>query len=72
LIVNYDKIGGLYLKLSVKDASKMMGVSPNLLRIIIREKKLPESVAFSIKNKNRFYYYINEKKFIEYLKSGSN
>lgn len=59
------------MKLSVKDASKLMGVSPTLLRLIIREEKLPPQVAFCFKNKNRYYYYINKKAFLNYLKDSN-
>ena len=56
------------MKLSVKEAAKEMGVSQNLLRLLIREEKLPSNVAFCVKNKNRYYYYINKQGFKNFLR----
>lgn len=55
-------------KLSIKEASTRMGVSPMMLRLMIQNNKLPQDVAFCIKNKGRYYYYINKDKFEKYLK----
>ena len=54
-------------KISIREASWLMGVSPMLLRLMIRENKLDSKIAFCIKNKGRYYYYINRKLFLEYL-----
>lgn len=59
------------MKISVKDAARLMGVSPTLLRLMIQENKLPANISFCVKNKNRYYYYINKEAFLNYLKGSS-
>jgi hypothetical protein len=54
-------------KISIKEAARLMGVSQMLLRLMIRENKLDSKIAFCVKNKGRYYYYINRKLFLEYL-----
>lgn len=53
------------MKMSIKEAADKMGISQQFLRLIIREEKLDKNIAFCIKHKNRYSYYINEKTFKE-------
>jgi len=55
-------------KISIKEASEKMGVSQMLLRLMIQNNKIPQDISFCVKNKERYYYYINRDKFEKYLK----
>lgn len=57
------------MRMSIKEAAELMGVSQMFLRLIIREEKLDKNIAFAIKNKDRYSYYINRKMFENYLSS---
>ena len=56
-------------KVSVKDAARLMGVSPQFIRIGLQTKRLPFGVA--VKMSSRWTYYINRKEFFDYIKGGN-
>jgi hypothetical protein len=53
-------------RVSVKDAARLMGVSPQFIRIGLRNGILP--FGYAVKMSERWTYYINEKKLKEHLK----
>jgi hypothetical protein len=50
-------------RLSVKEASSLMGVSEQFLRIGLQQDKFP--FGYAVKNKGRWTYYISPIKFTE-------
>lgn len=60
------------MKMSIKEASEKMGISEMFLRLIIREEKLDKNIAFCIKHKDRYSYYINRKSFETYINMSDN
>lgn len=54
-------------KLTIKDASKEMGISEQFLRILIRKDKFSWATATQIKDKGRWTYFINEAAFRKYM-----
>ena len=57
------------MKISIKEAAEKMGISQMMLRLIIREEKLDKNIAFCVKNKGRYSYYINKNNFEKYINS---
>jgi len=53
-------------KLTVKEAAAIMGVTPQFLRMGLRQQRFPFGVA--VKMERRWAYYINAEKFYSYLK----
>lgn len=53
------------VKLSVIQAAKLMGVSPQFVRIGLQKQQLPFGHAVQM-SKNRYTYHISTKKFSEY------
>ena len=52
-------------RLSVAEAAKRMGVSPQFVRIGLRQGIFPFGTA--VKMSTRWTYYINEEKFLAYI-----
>ncbi len=52
-------------RIKIEDAAKIMGVTPMFIRMGLRRKRLPFGTAVFM-NK-RWTYYINGKKFREYM-----
>lgn len=52
-------------KLTVKQAAKIMGVSPQFIRIGLQTGRLPFGTA--VKMSSRWTYYINKKEFFAYI-----
>ena len=52
-------------RLSVAEAAKRMGVSPQFVRIGLQQGILPFGTA--VKMSTRWTYYINEEKFFAYI-----
>ncbi len=50
-------------RLTVKEASELMGVSEQFLRIGLQQDKFP--FGYAVKNKGRWCYYISPIKFTE-------
>jgi hypothetical protein len=50
-------------RLSVQEASELMGVSQQFLRIGLQQSKFP--FGYAIKNKGKWCYYISPSKFTE-------
>lgn len=59
------------MKMSIREASEKMGISAMFLRLCIREGKLND-IAFCVKNKERFSYYINRSLFESYINNNYN
>lgn len=55
------------MSLTVIDAAKIMGVSPQFLRQALREDKFPFGTAVK-SSENRYVYYINKARFHEYMR----
>jgi len=53
-------------KLTIKEAAAIMGVTPQFLRMGLRQQRFPFGVA--VKMERRWAYYINAAKFYDYLK----
>ncbi len=53
------------VKLSVNQAAKLMGASPQFIRLGVQRKELPFGYAMKM-NGNRYVYHISTKKFSEY------
>lgn len=60
-IINEYVAGG---RITVKDASEIMGVSQQFIRIGLQQGILPFGVA--VRNSSQYTYYISPKKFYEY------
>lgn len=54
-------------KMTIKDASKEMGISEQFLRILIRKGKFHWATATQIKEGSRWTYFINERAFRKYM-----
>ena len=52
-------------RIKVADAAKIMGVTPMFLRMGLRQNKFPFGAA--VKMHKRWAYYINARKFREYM-----
>ena len=50
-------------RLTVKEASVLMGVSEQFLRVGLQQDKFP--FGYAVKNKGRWTYYISPTKFTE-------
>jgi len=50
--------------LTIKEAAQIMGVTPQFLRIGLRQKRFPFGAAVKFR---RWAYYVNAEKFNEYL-----
>lgn len=53
-------------RVSVAEAARRMGVSPQFVRIGLQRNILP--IGYAVKMSDRFTYYISEKKLNEHLK----
>lgn len=53
------------MRMTVAEASSLMGVSRDYIRVGLQRGLLPFGTA--VKMSNRYTYYINAKKFFEYL-----
>lgn len=51
-------------RLKVEEASKLLGVPPQFLRIALQKGKYP--FGFAIKTSSQYTYYINAQQFQEY------
>lgn len=54
-------------KMTIKDASKEMGISEQFLRILIRKDRFSWATATQIKDGGRWTYFINEAAFRKYM-----
>lgn len=54
-------------KMTIKDASKEMGISEQFLRILIRKGNFNWATATQIKEGSRWTYFINERAFRKYM-----
>lgn len=55
-------------KLTIKEASKVMGISEQFLRVLIRQNKFSWATATQIGGPNtRWTYWINEEAFKRYM-----
>lgn len=54
-------------RISVAEAAKIMGVSPQFIRIGLQRNLLPFGFATNMGGGCRYTYYINPKEFQEYL-----
>lgn len=54
-------------KMTIKDASKEMGISEQFLRILIRKDRFSWATATQIKDGGRWTYFINERAFRKYM-----
>ena len=52
-------------RVSVAEAARRMGVSPQFIRIGLQRNILP--IGYAVKMSDRFTYYISEKKLNEYI-----
>ena len=52
--------------MKVSEAAKIMGVSPQFVRIGLQDKRLPFGVA--VKMSGKYSYHISDKLFEEYMK----
>ena len=59
-------------KLTIKDASREMGISEQFLRILIRKDKFTWATATQIKDGGRWTYWINEQAFRKYMNGESH
>ena len=57
--------------MTIKEASKEMGISEQFLRILIRKDKFTWATATQIKDGSRWTYFINEAGFRKYM-NGEN
>ena len=57
-------------KLTVAEASKLMGVSPQFIRVGLQKEKLPFGYAVQI-SANRWTYFISKQKFLEHTGIGA-
>ena len=55
------------MKMTIKEAAILMGISQQMLRILIQNNKFDKEIAFCQKNKDRYFYYINRENFIKYI-----
>ena len=55
-------------KLTIKQASREMGISEQFLRILIRKEKFSWATATQIREGSRWTYFINEAGFRKYMK----
>lgn len=55
-------------KLSVVEAAAIMDVDPQFLRLALQQGKFPFGTA--VKMEKRWAYYINKKRFYDYLNPG--
>lgn len=55
-------------KVSIKQAAKIMGVSPQFIHIGLQTGRLPFGTA--VKISSRYTYYINKEKFFAYISGG--
>lgn len=53
------------MRVSVKDAAKMLGVSEQFIRIGLQRNILP--IGCAVRMSDRFTYYISRKKLNEYI-----
>lgn len=51
-------------KITVPEAAAMMGVTPQFLRIGLRQRRFPFGTAVKFR---RWAYYVNAEKFYEYI-----
>jgi hypothetical protein len=58
---------GLKQKLTVVEAAKIMGVTPQFLRLGLQQHRFPFGEAVKMK---RWSYYINAEKFQRWMKGG--
>lgn len=56
------------LKLTIKEASEIMDVTPRFLQLALQQNRFPFGVAVE---GERWVYYINTERFIHYMKSQS-
>ena len=55
------------MKMTIKEAAILMGISQQMLRILIQNNKFDKEIAFCQKNKDRYFYYINRENFLKYI-----
>ena len=53
------------MSISIKKAADLMGISQQLLRVLIHNDKLPFAAA--VKTKSQYQYYINGKGLADYV-----
>jgi len=58
----------LKTKITVEEASKLMGITPMGLRIALRQNKFSQ-FGEAWKNKEKWTYYINAERLEQYLKA---
>ncbi len=51
-------------RITIQVAAEIMGVTPRFLQIALQQEKFPFGVGVEM---DRWVYYINTKKFLEYL-----
>ena len=57
-------------RMPVVEAAEMLGMNPQLLRLGLQQDRFPFGVAIQT-SKRRWSYYVNRRKFFEYL-NGQN
>lgn len=57
-------------KMTIAEASKLMGVSPQFIRVGLQQGKLPFGYAVQISTK-RWTYFISKQKFLEHTGIGA-
>lgn len=53
-------------KITIEEASKLMGVSPQFVRVGLQQGKLPFGYAVQIRKGGRWTYFISKQKFLEH------
>jgi hypothetical protein len=53
-----------FAKLSIPEAAAIMGVTPQFLRVGLRQKRFPFGTAVKFR---RWAYYVNAERFYEYI-----
>lgn len=56
------------VKITVKEAAKIMGVTPRYIQYGLQQERLPFGTA--VKMEGRWSYYINTERFIKYMNAG--
>lgn len=54
----------------VSEASKLLGINPQTLRLALQQGKFPQFGTAIKTSKKRYVYYINEKRLMKYLEGG--
>ncbi|RNM30675.1 hypothetical protein EDX97_07805 [Absicoccus porci] len=55
------------MRITVMEASDLLDVSPDFLRIALQQEKLPIGIAIKIRGSTRFKYFINPADLAKYM-----